>query len=72
MTPSLKPLIPPTPYRRHTAVGGRSGERGQEAYAHKGLPCKDGYIRDVDDVRKKVPEKKDVKIFTKYVKTLYK
>lgn len=49
---------PYPPYRRHTAVGGRSGERGQEAYAHKGLPCKDGYIRDVDDVRKKSPKKR--------------
>ena len=49
--------LPPTIGIRQSESGAESD--GESAYAHKGLPCKDGYIRDVDDVRKKKsPEKK--------------
>ena len=48
--------LPPTVGIRQSADGAES--EGESAYAYKGLPCKDGYIRDVDDVRKKKSPKK--------------
>ena len=53
--------LPPTVGILQSAGGAES--EGKSAYVHKGLPCKDGYIRDVDDVRKKKSPKKRCKNF---------